>query len=527
MRRYPLTARALPLLCMALLCPVSRAGGSPCSEDIPFRVVFPGRAHAVFSPAERIRCSVRFPAPSGMSRGLILRYRVTDFYGKETVSSRRADIAVNDGTAGADIVVDSLPLGWYQVTLEVFDGLKKMNLVNASVPGCRPWFTFMVISAAGNSSSGGAFGINEHFLDERVAHFMRLMGIRWLRTGVLWQFIEYRPNEFDWSRMDNIMALAKEHDLEVLPVVAYSPCWASRGSGTVETPQCSYSAPRKRYYGRFLEKLISRYRDNVLFWEIWNEPNAYFWVSSEEEYAALLRHSADLIRKLDEDCGILMGGVSGTSPEWIRMLQEKAGGSFDIYNIHPYFYPREPEDKLQVDLNDFWGVASKAADKTVWITEMGIPTNTASIQDQARQLVRSMVMVLSAGVSRCFWYELKDAACDEEDKEANFGLLFSDFSPKPAFVAFTTLSRVLSHAKFERRLPIPSSTVYGYLFRKQKESIIVLWTTRERENIRLNNVEGPITITDIMGNEQVLDVSVGAIRLELTNNPSYLQFSDG
>ena len=58
---------------------------------------------------------------------------------------------------------------------------------------------------------------------------------------------------------------------------------------------------------------------------------------------------------------------------------------------------------------------------------------------QAKMLPRSLLIAYQLGIARSFWYEFQSPETDDLDQESHFGVLHSDLSPKPAYLAFKTL----------------------------------------------------------------------------------------
>ena len=86
------------------------------------------------------------------------------------------------------------------------------------------------------------------------------------------------------------------------------------------------------------------------------------------------------------------------------------------------------------------------------LTEIGWPTHRGgvSVRDQARYAVRALVMALSAGVERSFWYNLVSSGPDPAKREHNFGLVRHPDDPRgavafkfPAREAITTSDSVI------------------------------------------------------------------------------------
>ncbi|MBI4551147.1 MAG: hypothetical protein HY710_02680, partial [Candidatus Latescibacteria bacterium] len=85
--------------------------------------------------------------------------------------------------------------------------------------------------------------------------------------------------------------------------------------------------------------------------------------------------------------------------------------------------------------------------KPTWLTELGWPTGAhlaVTEQTQAEYLVKAYIMALAVpGLDKCFWYDFRDDAADPSYWESNLGLLRQDMSPKPAYLAFATMTRLL------------------------------------------------------------------------------------
>src|SRR5215210_6610306 len=85
-----------------------------------------------------------------------------------------------------------------------------------------------------DSSGGSEFGIavgccisslSDSELDAELAA-QRDLGVKRLRFDIAWSHVERRRGLADWVDSDRVIAAAREHGLEVLPVPAYTPVWA-------------------------------------------------------------------------------------------------------------------------------------------------------------------------------------------------------------------------------------------------------------------------------------------------------------
>ncbi len=64
----------------------------------------------------------------------------------------------------------------------------------------------------------------------------------------------------------------------------------------------------------------------------------------------------------------------------------------------------------------------------------------SSEEKQAKLVPRALLLALCLGVERVFWYEFQAPEIDDLDQESHFGLVHRDLSPKPAYLAYRTLT---------------------------------------------------------------------------------------
>jgi hypothetical protein len=128
---------------------------------------------------------------------------------------------------------------------------------------------------------------------------------------------------------------------------------------------------------------------------------------------------------------------------------------FDYANLHNYFGGRNPGTpgwggggygSINWNLN----LAKQAwPDKPIMTTETGYLTNvnkTQGIPEQVagKYLPRLLLEQWERGIRRTYIYQLVDMGNESKFADNSFGLLHSDFSPKPAYNAIQNVIRLLS-----------------------------------------------------------------------------------
>lgn len=314
-------------------------------------------------------------------------------------------------------------------------------------------------AALAGFSPGGSFAALSDTDLEREVRAMASTGATWIRLDLNWPAIEPERATWDWAATDRMVAAAQAQGLRVVALPAYTPSWA-RPEGTSD----KYPPTDVSDFGRFVGEATRRYAPRgVHTWEIWNEPNAsWFWAPRPDAaaYTALLVAAAEAVRAADDEATVITGGLAPGEDSGDGSLIDPAtflrqvyaaggGGAFDAVAVHPYCYPASPLDRSTSDWNAFIRLpevhevlASEGdGDRRVWLTEYGAPTGSGEgAVDEARQatLIRDGVVAARRWqwVGPLFVYSYRDSSEDPTDREANFGLVRRDFSPKPAWDAY-------------------------------------------------------------------------------------------
>jgi hypothetical protein len=163
----------------------------------------------------------------------------------------------------------------------------------------------------------------------------------------------------------------------------------------------------------------------------------------------LAAYSRDLYRAVRANpalSGLPVVGPSLAAPDGPRRVGDLRS-RLDVGNIHPYTGGLSPGPAhLRSELERASAISGR---KPVWATEAGFHNALRSRAGQppvseragAVYLLRTFLEHFRAGVERTFAYELVDEKPDPglRDPEQHFGLLRSDWSPKPAFTALKNL----------------------------------------------------------------------------------------
>jgi hypothetical protein len=300
------------------------------------------------------------------------------------------------------------------------------------------------------------------------------VGATWIRLDLPWAEVQpTSPDTFQWDRVDQIFAAARQRHLDALPVLVDPPEWA-RTPGCSAT-HCGPADPSQ--FATFASAAVSRFAPlGIHTWEVWNEPNsALFWQPAVDPsaYFRLLQASTSAIRAADPKAFILMGGLSIgktadgnlSAADFLGQTPQSPLKLVDALSVHPYTFPY-PASRLgpwmtpwaQADsgLPYLRQVLAQAGtpNMPIWVTEYGAPTGGPKsewdgspgslsqspdhVSEEQQAIIASDAVATAASepvIHAMFWYTDRDLPTPSDSSEAYFGLRRADGSKKAAFDA--------------------------------------------------------------------------------------------
>ena len=278
-------------------------------------------------------------------------------------------------------------------------------------------------------------------MKERIFDEADAVGAEFIRVDVEMSAIFEGPggeerDEPNWSRLDDLLELAGEHDVKVLGVLLGTPAYISScPERWPDSARCP--AADTEEYGRLAGEIAEHAKDTITTWEIVNEPDAdWAFEGTPEEYAAMLSSAYDGIKAAAPGAQVALGGMQRPDQRsWLERVLAAPGADaihkFDIASVHL----RGPVDPV---VNRYSEVRSwlraRGFGGPVWVTEHGYPADPAYQDDpgftggdagQAGYLTQSLVGLGEAGAEQVF-VTLRD---NLEGAYASEGLVHIDEGP--------------------------------------------------------------------------------------------------
>ena len=320
-------------------------------------------------------------------------------------------------------------------------------------------------------------GIALHPWQLQTAHVRERMfagaaatGVRWVRVDMPWSAVEgdgptLQAGHGNWGTIDAIVHAADRHGLKLLPVVGFTPKWASFTGHPWTFP---YAQP----FEEFFAAALRRY-PQIPAWELWNEPNFERFAKPQPDPAGFVEFLRSARRARDSvgssakliSGGVAPGGGIDIVP-WVDQVAAGGGlGLIDGLGVHPYSVA-EPDDPrawmMQLEALHQHLAELGRPDLPLWLTEFGTPSVPVANgygpplteQQQADRLrIAFAVAARFDWIENLTWYELRDSCAHPQDPECNFGLVRADLSPKPAYDALRDVIAGAS-AKLRPRLTL-------------------------------------------------------------------------
>jgi GH35 family endo-1,4-beta-xylanase len=295
-------------------------------------------------------------------------------------------------------------------------------------------------------------------------HIHRLTsGTAWPEVSVpswrLWdaqvKWFDLEPSRGQWrfDRLDKYVAMAEQHNTQVLLPLASTPQWASaRPNSRFRSQRPGLAGEPKDMddWRNYVRQVVTRYKGRISAYEIWNEPNLPdYWAGNTDQLIAMTKEAHDIIKSVDPSAIIVSPAATKMyGIPWLADFLRKGGARHvDVIGYHFYVYPDSPEslskliDRVKQTMKDN-GVESKP----IWGTELGWakPKPFPSKDQAAAYLARSFILGWAYGLQRIFWY-----SWDNHDWVSLQTVEADDKTPTPAGQAYGTIQKWMVGASMD------------------------------------------------------------------------------
>ena len=471
-------------------------------------------------------------------------YKVLDCYDRE--------VAAGEVPESGSFELPKLPRGYYRIVLsapgERFRGVRSFSVIpdrgNRRPAPESPYGMDVAINISLGNIPGQDWEKSRSFFLELI----RLSGMSCVRDRIHHDALEPVPGKFGRGNIGFVTEKLSSMGIGICATTHRFAKWA--------LPDRESKLPKDLLtIYRTAKESAAAFRGEVSAWEFWNEPELPgFCTDPAWEFAAASKAAYLGFKAGDSAVPVTNASFCVTPPKTDLFAQEllrnDLGEYFDIFNFHVYgslkTYSENVEEWKRIlrqhgilDI-PFWVTENGTRMEGDATEESGVGSNRAHshIQEMihAEFVVKAQILLQSLGVARDFTFVLPPY--NEQGGLKDWGVLRRDFSAKPAFAAFATLTDQLGDAQYLGQLDCGSG-IRAFLFQHpDKMQTVAFWSKSEldlademngfiptgeyRHAFSLPGGE-PATLTNVFGTPEPVVPHDGRFALTATRFPAYFK----
>ncbi len=349
--------------------------------------------------------------------------------------------------------------------------------------------------------NGGGYGFNVDAIGLDAGSKDTMFGkvaeaqFGWIRQQVRWSSYEPAKGQFGnnyVAQLDALIDAANAKGVNVMLSPVSSPDWAGSGGGLPKNPQD---------FADFIGFMANRYKGKVAAYEIWNEQNYAVETGGQVNvgaYIPILKAGYQTLKASDPNITVVFGGMTPTGvtghPEvalddvqYLQQIYQINNGEvkqyYDVLGAHPgsncnppdNSYPDNPATnpcgtdpdggrsftkdnsfyfKRVLQLRNVMEQNGESG-KKMWLTEFGWDSNPTVVpgynyspyvseDQQAQYLTRAFALGKSypwMGVMFVWNLNFQVTTSGPSDEKYGWGVLNSDWSPRPSFTALKNMTK--------------------------------------------------------------------------------------
>lgn len=362
-----------------------------------------------------------------------------------------------------------------------------------------------------------------------------LCGAKIIRNSFEWQRLQPDPEHWNFSLLDSLVKRHLDAGIELQGFLGFTPRWAAAPDlrHAADWKYWNRSAPDLNAWCNYVKTVLLRYRKQIRYWEVWNEPDLTgFNRMSLEEYVALLQNTGRIAEQIAPEVRIMTGGFAtmnyhagSKSATFQRDCLKLAHGSFQVHAYHEHGSFERFRNAVD---KKFLPIRRETNTQVPWYAnETAVSSMNGTERNQAITLFKKLIFAWARGAIGYNWYNLRNDGNDPMNAEHNYGMMRMDFQPKPVYSVFNMLAGTFRNMKFVRTLELGKDTL-AFLFSDGNDILVPVWSESASGNmlsIALRTDADAVSSIDIMGNMEEQKGENGMALLNVTPMPTVLKLS--
>ncbi|MBQ7956744.1 MAG: hypothetical protein IJ279_01795 [Clostridia bacterium] len=271
--------------------------------------------------------------------------------------------------------------------------------------------------------------------------------------------------------------------------------------------------PDEKIWADFAEKTAEHYADNTdILWEIWNEPNWFFFAGSNEEYFSLLENTATIFKNANPSAYVYSGGLAAAEKESNLVFYEKSAELINKNLLDNFGYHNH--DGLD-NYFDYMGRMLTLAE-TAGLTSGGFNSESGVEGANAETIACKALYTRSTGAKGFVSFAFRKTVTPENDIN-DFAFFNEYLQPEEAVLSYATVIRFLGKAQFVKNISNEKDLVIDEYSLNDKK-VLVYYSLGEKTKITAP--EGDYKAFDMYGNE----IKTGR-KLKVSDSPVYIIYN--
>ena len=272
-------------------------------------------------------------------------------------------------------------------------------------------------------------------------------------------------------------------------------------------------------WARICEHIILHYNEGwangfnmgIEYWEIWNEPNLFFFAGTSEEYFELLENTSKTLKSKNKSAFVYSGGLATAEKETNSEYYEKSAelinkGLLDTFGYHNH----DGLDNYYDYMMQMQNLTNKAG-----LKDGGFNSESGVGGADASTIACKALYTRSTGAKGYVSFAFRKTVTPENDIN-DFAFFNEYLQPTETVISYATVIRFLGNAEFVKNISNEKDLVIDE-YTKNGSKIEVYYSLGEKRKIA--SPEGEYKAYDIYGNP----VEIGE-KITVTNSPIYIVY---
>ena len=349
-----------------------------------------------------------------------------------------------------------------------------------------------------------------------------LCGAKVVWTTSHWNSIQPEKGVWNYRDFDELVNLYGAQGIQLQSGLGYGTRWAApeHTRNSRKWTDWHRAMPDLEAWRTYVSTTVARYKGRIRYWEVWNEPDLYSFAHfGADDYAKLLKAAWEEVKKVNPEAILMNGGFASLRPivksgkdnvQFQKDILRNCKGFYDVHAYHEHSnFPVYASviDTLLLPIRKETG-----ADAVPWYpNETAIASTGGGEKMQALTLFKKLLFSWSRGAIGYTWYNLRNDGFDPYNSEHHYGMMTTDFYPKPIYPVYNALAGLYGKAHFLEQRQI-GRDLYLFLFRKGNDLLAAAWNEQNNPSdlpfVFRTNAEAAEQI-DIMGNSTGIKLSSG------------------